>query len=85
MRNPGQGHAWHVGGAVRRPMWLEQSEWEGAGRLCRALWTVGRTWAFNPGEVGALEGYMVRGVLGLDSGAHLRPLVASLGRTAFGG
>ena len=62
----GQDHAWGVGGTERRPVCLEQGErggereegraGRGLGRSCRALWAVGRTWAFTWKEVGALEG-----------------------------
>lgn len=53
-----------VGGTASRPVWLEQSEGErgsrgkagrGRDRSCRALWARGRSWAFTPREVGALE------------------------------
>ena len=56
---------------MRTPMWLEQSERgeereegraeRGQGRSCRSLWATGRTWAFTPREVGALEGCGQRG------------------------
>lgn len=56
----GQSHALHVRRAVRRPVWLEQSEQLGEreemrvgrrqGRLCSTLWAEGRTWSFTPRE-----------------------------------
>ena len=62
----GQNHAWCVGGTARRPVCLEQSErggereegraGRGQGRSYRALWAMGKTWAFTLREVRALEG-----------------------------
>lgn len=46
-------------------MWQDQSEQEGESegraqsrreRVCRVLWALGRSWAFIPSQVGALEG-----------------------------
>lgn len=59
MKNPGQDHAWHVAGAVRRPMcWSRVSEREPAGCAGpRGLWG-----GLGLLKVGALEGYGQRGV-----------------------
>ena len=89
----GQDHAWHVGGTARRPVCLGQSDrggereeemaGRGRGRSCRALWAVGRTWAFTPREVGAWRA-VGRGGVGPDPGAHRWPL-ATEGRAGWGG
>ena len=52
------GKTWYVGGTLRRPLCLRQSERGGEreegrarrgwGRSCRTLWAMGRTWALTP-------------------------------------
>lgn len=49
----GQHHDWQVGGTMRKPMWLKQSERDsgrGWGSSGRALWP-GRTWVFTPRDL----------------------------------
>lgn len=74
-------------------MWLEQSEGErgrgggpregglggGEGTFVQGLGDPGEDLDFSPREVGVLEGCGHRRA-GPDSGAHGRPLVASVGR-----
>ena len=88
----GQDRAWCVGGTVRRPLCLEQSEQGGereerrAGRgrrrSCRSLWATGRTWAFIPVRWEPWR-TLGRGEAGPDSSAH-RCLLAAAGSTDCG-